>query len=203
MKLYNSRGPNPHLVRMFIAEKGLDIPLEEVDIMGAANRQADYVKKNPGGQLPALELDDGTVIAETTAICEYLEELHPSPALIGSTPEERAETRMWLRRLELQICLPMANGFRFGEAHDFFKDRMRVLPEAADGLKACARDGLEWLDAQMAGKTWVCGERFTLADIFFFGLVSFFATMGQPVDEKLSNVHGLLKRIGERPSAQA
>ena len=137
MQLYNSLGPNPRVVRMFLIEKGLELPFLEVDLAGGENRQEPYLAKNPGGQLPALELDDGAVIAEITAICEYLEDSNPSPALIGSTPEEKAETRMWVRRCDLNVCEPMANGFRFAEGLELFRNRMRCLPEAADGLKAC------------------------------------------------------------------
>ena len=139
MKLYNSLGPNPRVVRMFMAEKGIDIPTEEIDIMGGGNRQPDYVAKNPSGQMPALELDDGSMLAEITAICEYLDEIHPQPPLIGSTPEERAETRMWVRRIDLNILEPLANGFRFAEGLAMFKDRIHVIPQAADDLKAIAR----------------------------------------------------------------
>lgn len=103
MKLLNSFGPNPRLVRMFMAEKGMSIPSEDLDLLAGANRQAPYLNKNPAGQTPALELDDGSVIAETVTICEYLEEQKPTPALIGTTAAERANTRMWVRRVELNI----------------------------------------------------------------------------------------------------
>ena len=93
MKLIESIGPNPRLVRMYLAEKGIEIPTEEIDILGGANRQPGYTDRNPFGQLPSLELDDGTVIAETTVICEYLEEKHPDPPLVGTTAEGRAFTR--------------------------------------------------------------------------------------------------------------
>ena len=102
MRMYNSLGPNPRCVRMFMTEKGVTLDTIEIDILGAENRQGPYTDKNPGGQMPAIELDDGSILAETTAICEYLEDTQPGPALIGSTPEEKAETRMWQRRIELQ-----------------------------------------------------------------------------------------------------
>src|SRR6201986_1012551 len=101
---------------MFIAEKGLSIPTQDVDLMAGDNRKPDHLARNPHGQMPALELDDGTYLSEITAICEYLEEKNPKPALIGSTAEERAECRMWTRRVDLNICEPLANGYRFGEA---------------------------------------------------------------------------------------
>src|ERR1700689_4895966 len=101
MLLYNSIGPNPRVVRMFMAERGIEIPKTEVDLRGGENRRPPFLAKNPAGQSPALELDDGTVLAEITAICEYLDEIAPGPSLIGSTPKERAETRMGSRRIDL------------------------------------------------------------------------------------------------------
>ena len=103
MKIYDSLGPNPRALRMFLLEKGITIPASPVDLLGAENRRPPYTDRNPGGQVPALELDDGRVIGETVAIFEYLEERHPTPPLIGTTAEERAETRMWQRRVELNI----------------------------------------------------------------------------------------------------
>ena len=203
MKLLTSIGPNPRTVRMFLLEKGVTIPFVEVDLMGGENRRPPYTDRNPAGQLPALELDDGRVLGETIAICEYLEELNPKPALIGSTPEERAETRMWLRRLELGITEHLYNAFRYGVGIDLFRPRMRVLPEAVDGLKGIVGDKLVWLDGQLAGKTWICGERFTLADIVLFAALDFGRTVGQPFDEKLANVSAWFARLAARPSAQA
>src|SRR5215468_3127358 len=107
MKLYTSVGPNPRVVKMFLAEKGLDLPRITVDLMGGENRRAPYNEKvNPAGQTPALQLDDGSCLTEILPICEYIEEKHPSPPLIGTTPEERAKTRMWTRRVDLKVCEP-------------------------------------------------------------------------------------------------
>ncbi len=203
MKLYDSVGPNPQVVRMFMAEKGITIPTETVDIMAGANRKPDYLAKNPGGGSPCLELDDGSILAEITAICEYLEERFPGTALIGDTAEERAEVRMWTRRIDLGICEPLANGFRFSEGLPMFESRMRCLPEAADGLKAIAKDKLIWLDGLMAGKTWVCGDRFTLADIMLYCFVTFGAAVGQPLPEDCTHIAAWLERAGARPSASA
>ena len=102
--------------------------------------------------MPTLELDDGSYLSEITAICEYLEEKNPAPALIGSTPEQRAECRMWTRRVDLNICEPLANGYRFGEALKFFEKRIPVVPEASPGLKMIAQNRLQWLNGQIAGK---------------------------------------------------
>ena len=203
MKLYQSIGPNPHVVRMFIAEKGIQVPSETLDIRAGVNRQADFLKINPKGQSPALITDAGNLITEITAICEYLEELHPKPSLIGTNAEERGETRMWTRRVDLSICEPMGNGFRSGEGIKMFESRMRVLPEASAGLKAVAQDGLEWLDGQMAGKTWICGDRFTLADVLLFGFVSFGGVISQPLNPDHKNLAAWFERTKTRPSAEA
>ena len=203
MKLYNSVGPNPRVVRMFAAEKGIDLTKQEVDIRGGENRQGDFLKVNPAGQCPALELGDGSVLTEITAICEYLEEKQPDPPLIGRTPEERAETRMWTRRVDLGIVEPLANGFRFSQGLKMFENRMRCLPEAADGLKACAQDKLAWLDGQMQGRTFIAGERMTLADVLLFCFLDFGTQVKQPLNPDLKNVNGWFARMAARPSAAA
>ena len=199
MKLHNSIGPNPRAVRLFLAEKGVQIPLVQVDLVGGENRREPYLSKNPSGQLPCLELDDGSFLAEITAICEYIEEKHPKPALIGATPEERANTRMWVRRIDLNIVEPMANGFRYAEGHALFKSRMHVIPQAADDLKAIAREKLAWLDGQMRGP-WIVGDRFTLADILLFAFLEFGAQTGQKLDEKLLNLNDWYGRVAARES---
>ena len=162
MKLYNSIGPNPRVVNMFLAEKGVDVERVTVDLRAGENRQAPYLSKNPSGQTPALELDNGAFVTEITAICEYLEEKHPSPALIGATAEERAETRMWTRRMDIKVCEPMANGFRYAEGLGLFKDRLRCLPEAAPGLKLVAQDGLQWMEDNLSGD-WLAGSGWPLS----------------------------------------
>ena len=203
MKLYDSFGPNPRAVRMFLLEKGIELARTPVDLLGAENRGEAYLKKNPGGQVPALELDDGRVLGETVAIMEYLEEKHPRPALVGATPEERAETRMWQRRIELNITEHLYNGFRYAEGIELFRNRMRVVPEAADGLKAIVRDRLAWLDALLDGKQFIAGDRFTIADIVLFAALDFGSTVGQAPDAKLARVGAWMARVGARPSAAA
>lgn len=203
MKLYDSLGPNPRVVRMFLLEKGLELPIEQVDIMGGENRKPAYLARNPMGQLPALELDDGTSLCEITAICEYLDELQPDPPLIGATPEERARTRMWVRRTDLNIVEPGTSGFRYGEGLAMFKERIRVIPQAADDLKAIARENLAKLDGWIAGSEFLAGDRFGLADILLYVFLDFGAGVGQPVDSGLSNLNAWLTRVGARASAEA
>ena len=204
MKFYNSMGPNPRVVKMFMAEKGLDIPRVEVNLMAGENRQPPYAtEKNPAGQMPALELDDGVVLAEILPICEYLEETHPSPPLIGTNAQERAVTRMWTRRIDLNICEPMANGFRFAEGLRLFENRLHVIPQAADDLKAIAREKLTWLDGLVEGREFVAGDRFTLADVLLYSFLDFGAQVGQPLDPANKNLAAWKDRVAARPSAAA
>jgi glutathione S-transferase len=204
MKFYNSIGPNPRMVRMFMAEKGFDVPRVDVDLLRGENRREPYLMVNPSGQCPALELDDGTVLAEITAICEYVDEKKKdTPSLIGDTPEERAKTRMWTRRIDLNIVEPGINGFRFAEGIKLFQNRVRCLPEAADGLKATARDKLAWLDGLLGSKPFIAGDKLTMADILLFAFVDFFGTAGQPLSPDCKNLTAWFGRIKARPSAAA
>lgn len=203
MRLHTGLGPNPRTVRMFMAEKGLEIPQAQVDLMGGENRREPYLSKNPAGQLPCLELDDGTILAEILPICEYLEERQPRPSLVGATPEERAVTRMWARRIDLNIVEPLANGFRYGEGLMLFQDRIRTMPQAADDLKTLAREKLAWLDGLMTDNPFIAGSRFTLADIFLFAFLDFGRTVGQPLDSSLGWIPGWFDRVAARPSAAA
>ena len=203
MKFYNSVGPNPRVVRMFMAEKGLEIPRVEVDLRGGENRQPTHLARNPAGQLPCLELDDGSHLSEIIPICEYLEEMHPAPPLIGTTLRERAEARMWTRRIDLNIVEPMLNGFRFAEGLKLFQPRIHVIPQAADDLKQVAQEQLAWLNGLMEGRAWVCGERFTLADIVLFCFVDFGASVKQPVNPANGWIADHQARMKARPSAAA
>ncbi len=202
MKLYTSIGPNPRVVKMFLAEKGLDVERIEVDLRSGENRREPYLAVNPAGQTPALVLESGAALTEITAICEYLEEVTPNPPLVGTNAEERALTRMWVRRVDLKVCEPMANGFRFAEGLPMFESRMRCLPEAAPGLKAVAQDGIAWLEENFQGP-WITGGRFTLADILLFSFLDFGAVVGQPLDPKYAKVSDWFARVKARPSAAA
>ncbi|HTQ15341.1 MAG TPA: glutathione S-transferase [Rhizomicrobium sp.] len=203
MKFYNSIGPNPRVVRMFMAEKGISVPTEQIDLMKGDNRREPYLSRNSIGQMPALEIEGGHCVTEITAICEYLEDKNPNPPLIGATPEQKAETRKWTRRIDLNICEPMANGFRYSQGLALFKDRIPTVPEAADGLKRVAQHYIKWLDKEMAGKEFVCGKRFTLADILLFCFLDFGASVGQPLNPENSNVTAWFARMKDRPGAKA
>jgi glutathione S-transferase len=203
MRLYDSIGPNPRVVRMFLAEKGLTIPVETVDLAAGENRQPPHLARNPHGQMPTLELDDGSYISETVAICEFIEEIHPAPPLIGSTAAERAEARMWRQRIDLNICQHMANDYRFAEGLKRFESRIVCVPEAATGLKRIVSDRLRWLDGQIAGKDFICGPRFTMADIVLYCWLDFGDMVGQPFDRSNGNVAAWFARVGARESAAA
>ncbi|MFK7730324.1 MAG: glutathione S-transferase family protein [Pseudomonadales bacterium] len=204
MKIFESVGPNPRIVRMFLMEKGVELESTEIDIIAGENRQADFLAKNPTGQTPALQLDSGEFITEITAICEYLEEVHPSPPLIGETAEQRAETRMWVRRMDLNIFEPLLNGFRFSEGLPLFGSRVHCIPQAADDLKATAQEHLAWIDTVLADRTYVAGERFTLADIMLYVMVEFGFRQGQGFDhDKMPNLAAWEQRMLERPTTVA
>jgi glutathione S-transferase len=203
MLLYNSIGPNPRVVRMFMAERGIEIPRQEVDLRGGENRREPYTTKVPFGQLPALELDNGMVLSEIVAICEYLDETHPGESLIGKTPEQRAETRMWTRRLDLNIVEPLTDGFRFSEGLKLFENRIRVIPQAADDLKKIARTWLSRLDRMIEGRRWICGDRFALADVFLFCFLDFGNSVGQKLDPENRTIQAWFERVKARPSAAA
>jgi len=203
MKLFDSVGPNPKVVRMFMAELGVECDRQKVDLMGGENRQAAFLEINHTGTCPALEMDDGTILSEVTAICEYLAEREGGSSLVGESSDDRAVTRMWTRRIDLGIIESLVNGFRYSEGLPLFKDRMQTIPEAADGLKSIAQEKISWLDGQLDGKDYVCGERFSLADIMLFCFLEFGGQVGQPLNEANTNIMAWYERVSGRASSNA
>lgn len=202
MKILESHNaPNPRRVRVFLAEKGIEVPYEQVDIGNKVNRSEEFRKKNPVAGVPVLELDDGTYIAESVAICRYFEELHPEPPLFGSGAKQRAVVEMWNRRMEFNILQPIADTFR--QRHDFFKGRIRQLPEYAEIQRLNAEDGLAWLDQELGTHHFIAGDQFSIADITAliavdFGRVSKIAI--KPEQKNLARWHA---EVSARPSAKA
>ena len=202
MKLYDSAmAPNPRRVRIFLAEKGIEVPTIQVDLGKAENRQPDYLAKNPMGGVPILELDDGTIIAESVAICRYFEQKQPDPPLMGVGADDSALVEMWQRRMELEIASPIMGTFR--NTHDFFKGRIPQVPEYGAVLKENAFKRLEWIDTELADRRFVAGDRFTIADITLligidFGRVSKIGI--QPDQKHLSRWYD---EVSARPSAKA
>lgn len=200
IRLFDSFGLAPRMVRFFLLEKGIDIPRYEIDLLLGENRDEEFLKLNPSGQTPALELEGGTILAEGPAICEYVEEACPGPALIGATPLQRAVNRMWWRRVELNICQPMIMGYYFGEGLELFRTRMRCIPHAADGMKERARDGMRWLDGLLTDE-WIAGSAFTIADICLYGYLDELADKGQPMPEDCARLRRWFDAVSTRPAA--
>lgn len=200
VRLFDSFGLLPRMVRFFLLEKALDIPRFEIDMLLGENREEEYLKLNPSGQTPALELEDGSVLAEAPAICEYVEEACPERPLIGDTAVSRAVTRMWWRRVEMNICQPMILGFYFGEGLEMFRARMRCIPQAAHGMKERARDGMRWLDGLLTGE-WIAGSSFTIADICLYPYVDELADKGQPIPEDCVRLKRWFDDVSRRPAA--
>jgi len=186
-----------------MAERGIELPIVEVDIIAGENLAEDYKALNPSAQSPCLQLDSGMVLAEVTAICAYLDEVSPGPSLIGESAEERAETRMWSRRIDVRILEPMTLAFRSAEGLPLFENRYHVIPHAADDLKATVIENWSWLEALMAGKDYICGERFSLADIQLFCFADFGTMSGQGIPAELPNLQAWYARVAGRPSAVA
>jgi glutathione S-transferase len=202
MKIYNSQtAPNPRRVRIFLAEKGIQVPYEEVDIGKAVNRSPEFRKKNPMGTVPVLELDDGTCIAESVAICRYFEELHPNPPLMGVDARDRAIVEMWQRRMEFELLLPTTNSFR--HRHEFFKGRIPQVPEFAEVSRKAAENGLAWLDQVLADRPFIAGERYTIADITALCSVDFGRVSKLRIQPEQKNLTRWYEAVSTRPSAKA
>jgi glutathione S-transferase len=201
--------PNPRVVRMFAAEKGIDLPKRKVDVRAGENHRPPYSTEiNRTGQVPALQLDSGRVITEILPICEYLEELYPEPALIGRDPEERAVTRMWTRWIDLKYVERMTEAcvVRSGPIRDLYAQwnyKTMLPPEQGATLAQIARDKLAWLDAGLSGREFVCGERLTLADVHLYVFLDFFEKLGLNYPRECVWVHDFYARMGVRPSAAA
>jgi len=205
MKLYtSSRAPNPRRVLMFMAEKGIsDIRLMPVDIGKGEHRDEAFTALNPMAQVPVLELADGRTLAETRAICTYLEGLYPNPNLMGEGFEERAFIEMMDRRCELQLFLRIANVIRHTHPGLAVLEQPQ-FPDFGAAQGAKVRETAHWLDGVLADRDFVAGERFTIADITAFcalefarGLLKF-----RPGEEGYVNLQRWRDRIAQRPSAQ-
>jgi glutathione S-transferase len=203
MKIYeDARAPNPRRLRIFVAEKGLKIPTEQVDIFARKNRTPEMLAKNPAGGLPFVELDDGTHLAESVAICRYLEGLHPEPNLMGKDNREQAFIEMWNRRMELNLFAPVSRAFQ--HTSEIFKPILKQFPEYGETQREITRLQLQWLDAQIGNKPFIAGDRFTVADITALVAVDFGAQLaGVQLDPSLKNLARWHQSVSSRPSAKA
>jgi glutathione S-transferase len=204
VKLYsNQHAVNPRRVRMFVAEKGIDVDVEtvEVDIATRENRQPPYLEVNPLGWVPVLELDDGTRIAESIAICRYFEALHPGPPLFGGDdPIAAAQVEQYNRHVEHELLMHVT--FAFRHLHDFWKDKIEQVPAWGDLAKRVATERLDWLDGVLDGRPWIAGAHFSVADITALCAIDFARISKIRVGERehLSRWYAAMK---ERPSYEA
>lgn len=203
MRLFDDAiAPTPRRVRMFLAEKGLDIPRVLVTIGKGEHLSPEYRAKVPSGRVPALELDDGTVISESVAICRYIEELHPQPNLMGRDAKERAVIEMWQRRMEFELLLPFAGVFR--HTHPKMAALEQQVPAYAQVQKPQAEKRLARLDRDLGLTDYVAGDRFTIADITAFTTLTFFPRLcGIDIDDRYPQVRRWLDVVSARPSALA
>ncbi len=202
MKIYDSQAaPNPRRVRVFLAEKGIQVPYEPVDIVKAVNRGPEFRKINPMAGVPVMELDDGAHIAESVAICRYFEETNPEPPLFGVGAKERALVEMWQRRMELNLLLPIADSFR--QRHDFFKGRIRQVPDYAEAQRQNAEEALAWLDGELASRRFIAGDRYTIADITAMIAIDFGRVSKITIKPEQKNLARWHAEVSSRPSAKA
>ncbi len=203
MKLYDSRmAPNPRRVRIFLAEKGIEVPTVQVDMMTGAHRTPQYTAVNPLQRMPALELDDGTIITESVAICRYFEAQHPEPPMFGVGAKDIALVEMWNRRCEINLLLTVANVFR--HLHPAAKTlEVPQVPEWGEANKPRVIEFLEILDRQLAENKFIAGERFTIADITALSAVDFMKPARVAVPDALTNVKRWHADVSARASAKA
>lgn len=203
MKIFDfTRAPNPQRLRMVVAEKGLNIPYEQVDILQGKSRTPEFLAINPAGGVPVLQLDDGSYLAESDAIARYLEALHPEPNLFGRDPRERATIEMWERRMELNFFTAAIRAFT--HSHPLAAARTKQIKEYGESQVATVQDRLVWLDRQLKGRDFIAGPRFTIADITAFVAIGFVTTLSLlKVDPELHEIARWHSAVASRPSAMA
>lgn len=199
MKLYQGDGPNSYRVRIFMAEKGIEVPMVRIDFAKGEHRTPEFLKLNSLGQIPVLELDDGTVITESIAICRYLEELHPQPPLFGHDAPSSGKVEMWNRRMEQQVFATIGNVALHSDP--FFKERHTQVPAFAEAQRAAVPQKWAWLDRELAdGRPFIAGDFFSTADII--GMVASWLgeVFDMPIPDGVDNVRRWDKAMRARPS---
>lgn len=203
MKLFDFPAPNPRRVRIFIAEKGLEIPVETLDITSGASRTPEFLaEKNPFGGLPVLQLDDGSHLSESVAICRYLEAVAPQPPLLGIDGKDAAVVEMWNRRIELELYLSGVDAY-FRNTAPFFADKYRQSKEVAEAAKEKARAGLAWLDGALADRPFIAGDRFSIADITALVAIDLGTPTVFEIAPEQKNLARWHESVSRRPSAGA
>ncbi len=204
MKLYGAPkpAPNPRRVRMFLAEKGIELAETPVDLMTREHKSEGFLAKNSLGQVPTLELDDGTVIAETVAICRYFEETHPEPPLFGRTAVEKAQVDMWVRRVEFQLMQPVGAYWR--HAHPRTAALIHQYKDFGESNREAYSNAQRWLDGELAdGRAFIAGANISMADICALSTVDFANWIGLPLDDDRTHLIAWRDRLKARPSAAA
>jgi glutathione S-transferase len=203
VKLYNEANPapNPRRVRIFLAEKSISIPLVHVPMREGAHKSPEFKAKNSLGQVPVLELDDGSTLSESIAICRYLEELHPAPTLFGNDPWQRAVIEMWMRRIELQL------GNRIGavwiNTHKYTAGLGTQYKDYGEAMRVRALEMMRWLDGEIAGHDFLCSDQYSMADIVALTTIDFGQFIGIEMPEDLAHLRAWHSRVSARPSAAA
>jgi glutathione S-transferase len=203
MKLYNEANPapNPRRVRIFLAEKNLSIPLVHVPMREGAHKSPEFKAKNSLGQVPVLELEDGSTLSESVAICRYLEELHPAPALFGGDPWQRAQIEMWTRRIELALANRV--GAVWINTHKFTARLGTQYKDYGEAMRVRAIEVMQWLDREIGAREFICAERYSMADIVALTTIDFAQFIGIEMPEDAAQLRAWHARVTARPSAAA
>jgi glutathione S-transferase len=203
LKLYNyTRAPNPRRVRIFAAEKGIELSLEEIDILAGQSRTPEFLAKNSSGAVPVLELEDGSCISESVAICRYLEGLQPEPNLLGCNLREQAEIERWNRRIELELLAPIARTVQ--NTNPIFQKRLRQFPEYGETQRAVVCQRLERMDHELAGHNFIASDRFTIADITALVAIDFAGLLAEiQIAPSLAHLSRWHETVSKRASAKA
>ncbi len=202
MKLYDAMTPNSLRVKVFLKEKGVDVPLHEINVLGGDTRTPEFLKINSLGELPVLELDDGRILTESVAICRYFEELHPEPRLMGGTPYEQALIEMWNRRMEFHIFGPIGAVAR--HRIPFFADKVEQLPDYAASQMRLFDKNWAWLNQELSdGRPFVSGESFTIADITGMAALMVCDVVEKTLPDHLEHANRWQRRMRAQPSFAA
>lgn len=202
MKIYDLKaGLNTRRVRIFLAEKGIEVPRVEVDMAAGENQRPEYLAKNPMGTMPLLELDDGTMIAESIAICRYFEILHPDPPLFGVGALGQARVEMWNRRMEIELMRPLVD--HFTHLSPFWKGRREQIAQAGHAARAQVEARMRWLDEELSGRAFIAGDRYTIADITAQCALLLGKITGAPIPAGLTNLTRWFETVIKRPTARA
>jgi len=203
MKLYNedNPAPNPRRVRIFLAEKGITMPFVHVPMRQGAHKSAEFMVKNSLGQVPVLELDDGSTLSESIAICRYLEELHPAPSLFGHDAWQRAQVEMWMRRIEFALMSRI--GAVWVNTHKYTAHLGTQYKDYGEASRVRSVKALNWLNDELNEREFLATDHFSMADIVALTTIDFANFIGIETPAELTNLHGWHARVSARPSAAA